>query len=175
MNWEAIGAIGEILGALAVVATLAYLSVQIRQNTKVARSATRQAIAESAQSLTSDLIHTPDMAEIFLRHLQGEELTPTEAFKLQGRCYRDMRHWENIFYQVREGLLSEEEWTGFRRNLAALFEIHAYQDYWSNESRLYSDAFRKEVDAACREFKKEGRNAGVIYRYAKAGEEGRGT
>lgn len=168
MNWEAVGAIGEILGAAAVVATLAYLSIQIRQNTKVARSATRQAIAQSAQSLTSDVILTPDMAAILLRHLQGEALTPTEAFKLQGRCYRDMRHWENIYYQVREGLLSEEEWPGFRRNLAALFDIPAYRDYWSSESILYSEAFRKEVDDACGEFEKEG--ASVINRFAKAAE-----
>ncbi len=35
MNWDAIGAIGEILGALAVVLTLAYLAGQVR----VARSA----------------------------------------------------------------------------------------------------------------------------------------
>jgi hypothetical protein len=32
MNWEAIGAIGEVGGAIAVVATLLYLAAQIRQN-----------------------------------------------------------------------------------------------------------------------------------------------
>ena len=31
MNWDAIGAIGEIIGAIAVVSTLFYLAVQIRQ------------------------------------------------------------------------------------------------------------------------------------------------
>jgi hypothetical protein len=30
MNWEAIGAIGEIVGAVAVVMTLGYLAMQIR-------------------------------------------------------------------------------------------------------------------------------------------------
>jgi len=35
MNWDAIGAVGEALGALAVVVTLIYLSTQIRQNSKV--------------------------------------------------------------------------------------------------------------------------------------------
>ena len=30
MNWEAIGALGEIVGALAVVLTLAYLAIQVR-------------------------------------------------------------------------------------------------------------------------------------------------
>jgi hypothetical protein len=34
MNWDALGAIGEIIGAVAVVATLIYLAVQIRQNTR---------------------------------------------------------------------------------------------------------------------------------------------
>jgi hypothetical protein len=30
MNWDAIGAIGETVGAVAVIATLFYLAVQIR-------------------------------------------------------------------------------------------------------------------------------------------------
>ena len=37
MNWEAIGAVGEILGAIAVLLSLAYLAVQIRQNTASVR------------------------------------------------------------------------------------------------------------------------------------------
>jgi hypothetical protein len=35
MNWAAIGAIGEIVGAVAVVVTLAYLAIQVRQNTRM--------------------------------------------------------------------------------------------------------------------------------------------
>ena len=38
MNWEAIGAIGEILGAAGVIGTLAYLAVQIRRNTNTIRA-----------------------------------------------------------------------------------------------------------------------------------------
>jgi hypothetical protein len=34
MNWEAIGAIGEIVSAMAVFVSLIYLAVQIRQNTR---------------------------------------------------------------------------------------------------------------------------------------------
>ena len=39
MNWEAIGAVGETVGALAVLVTLVYLAVQIRQNTKAVQAA----------------------------------------------------------------------------------------------------------------------------------------
>ena len=32
MNWEAIGAIAELLGAFAIIITLVYLTIQVRQN-----------------------------------------------------------------------------------------------------------------------------------------------
>ena len=36
MNWDAISAIGEATGAIAVLLTLVYLSIQVRHNTKIA-------------------------------------------------------------------------------------------------------------------------------------------
>jgi hypothetical protein len=40
VNWDAIGAIGEVLGAVGVIITLVYLSVQLRQNTRAMRGQT---------------------------------------------------------------------------------------------------------------------------------------
>jgi hypothetical protein len=37
MNWDAISAVGEIVGALAVMVFLGYLAIQIRQNTESVR------------------------------------------------------------------------------------------------------------------------------------------
>ena len=42
MNWTAIGAIGELVGGIAVIGTLIYLATQVRQNTKINASAIRQ-------------------------------------------------------------------------------------------------------------------------------------
>jgi len=41
MNWDAIGAIGEIVGALAVVLSLIYLATQIRASNSVAQRDSR--------------------------------------------------------------------------------------------------------------------------------------
>ncbi len=38
MNWEAVGVIGEWIGGVAVFATLLYLAIQIKQNTKQLKS-----------------------------------------------------------------------------------------------------------------------------------------
>lgn len=151
MDWAAIGALSEVIAAVAVVVSLIYLATQVRQATKIARATTRNAIAESAQALSQDVIDNADMAEIFVKHLNGEQLDAVEMLRMQGRCYRDMRHWENIYYQVREGLLTADEWSGFQKNLAALFEIEAYRDYWDSEANLYSDAFREQIDSLLQE------------------------
>ena len=42
MNWDAIGAVGEILGALAVFVTLVYLAIQIRHAREQARVSVQQ-------------------------------------------------------------------------------------------------------------------------------------
>lgn len=44
MDWDALGAIGEILGAVAVFLTLLYLAAQIRQTNKMARFETTREI-----------------------------------------------------------------------------------------------------------------------------------
>ena len=46
MNWDAIGAIGEIVGAIAVIVTIGYLALQMRRNTRSVRSAAAQQILE---------------------------------------------------------------------------------------------------------------------------------
>ncbi len=44
MNWQAIGAIGELLGGVVVVASLVFLAIQLRRNTQ----ALRLGVAEEA-------------------------------------------------------------------------------------------------------------------------------
>ena len=49
INWDAVGAIGEIVGAAAVVITLLYLSVQLRQNTRTAKHAIKRGVYSDAR------------------------------------------------------------------------------------------------------------------------------
>ena len=46
MNWDAIGAVGEILGAIGVFASLLYLASQIRENTRSLGAATLQSVLD---------------------------------------------------------------------------------------------------------------------------------
>ena len=64
MDWNAVGALAEAIGAAGVILSLLYLASQVRQNTRFSRAATRQALADGAQRLASDVIEIDDMARI---------------------------------------------------------------------------------------------------------------
>ena len=52
MNWEALGAIGEIVGAIAVIATLGYLAVQIRHNSRSVEASTRVSVGQARREVS---------------------------------------------------------------------------------------------------------------------------
>ena len=83
------GAIGEIVGALAVVASLIYLAMQIRQNTRqislnleASKLAAFEQNVESGNRTRELLITNPDVSELFLRGLADYAGLPsTDKFR----------------------------------------------------------------------------------------------
>jgi hypothetical protein len=51
MNWDAVGALGEVLGSIAVFLTLGYLAVQVRH----ARDQVRHSISQNSTGGNRDL------------------------------------------------------------------------------------------------------------------------
>ena len=67
MNWDAIGAIGEILGALAVVITLIYLARQIHQSNSMSMSRTASELGEKYNEFNQLLVSNASMQDIALK------------------------------------------------------------------------------------------------------------
>jgi hypothetical protein len=67
MNWEAIGAIGEVGGAIAVVVTLVYLARQIHHSTQATRIAAYHQAQEQLWSVGAAVSTDPELAEILAR------------------------------------------------------------------------------------------------------------
>ena len=86
MNWEAVGAIAELGGALAVGITLVFLVVQLRQNTRALEENSLQAKRATLDGNFQDLARWRDLlirdealTEIWRRGCDGEELSAIEA------------------------------------------------------------------------------------------------
>lgn len=122
MNWEAIGAIGEVVGAIAVFATLFYLSLQIRQTNKVNASAVRQNFYDFT---ARQMLHGTDSKEF---HEMLDRACMTDAELLPGERFQLIRMFQAVFvgyqcayFQYRQGVLGENDWKIFRALLRSFW------------------------------------------------------
>ncbi len=89
MNWEAISAIGEIVGAAAVVATLGYLAFQIRQSNSINASVIRQSFYDYTTRQMLQGVESSEFNELLVRAVMtDDDLSPGERFQLCRRLSR---------------------------------------------------------------------------------------
>ena len=106
MNWEALGAIADIIGSLGVIVTLGYLAVQIRQNTSSVRGAAYQSIIESVASANDLLASNPQLSGVFRTGQEGTpELSEDEKRTFHHLMNSVVRRFENVHLQDSRGLL----------------------------------------------------------------------
>ena len=124
MNWDAVGAIGELLGAGAVFVTLAYLAIQVRQSKDLLERNQKLAIGQAYQvraAMTSDnfraQLNNHDIISIHVKADRGEVLTEVEEQARQVQYALGHFAYDNMYYQYSLGLLDEETWLGTRSNL----------------------------------------------------------
>lgn len=145
MNWEAVGAIGETLGAIAVVVSLLYLAAQIRQNSRVVKGASAQAITQTIQS---ELRWSSDMSEILVKVFEDpDSLSPVEAFKLGEWATAAMWARQNEYIQYKQKLIDETVWHGCRGILKNTFSIIWMRTWWQAfDKSVFSEDFVELVN-----------------------------
>ncbi len=82
MNWDAAGVIAEIIGALAVVITLIYLSVQIRLARKESQVQGTYSSVDLYANWRSHLINNADLADVIAKANADEKLTDGETMRV---------------------------------------------------------------------------------------------
>ena len=87
MNWDAIGAVGEVLGALGVILTLGYLAVQIRVNTKAMNNQSTHDAQEFITVSCLPLVEDAEVTEIYVRGMKSfEDLNEIEQVRFHYLC-----------------------------------------------------------------------------------------
>ncbi len=147
-----LGALGEFLGSIGVIATLIYLAIQIRQNTHSLDEGRRLAMSEMHQ-------HRADSSADFLLPIASSE----ELFKLWNGAFVDgiesltpeqqarqrliQRPWksrlENLVYQYRQGYLYQDDY-----ETTVVPTIRAFLPQWEalDLMRNTPTLFRDEVE-----------------------------
>jgi hypothetical protein len=118
-----LGAIGELLGAIGVIATLIYLAMQIRQNTHAMEESRRLALAQTYQMRADALQHmvidaaTSNLGPIIVKLTEHgypediralDELNEEERGRFRLWQIAQQTHWDNMHFQFEQGFLDDE-------------------------------------------------------------------
>jgi len=131
LNWDAVGAGAELVGALGMIASLFYLGTQIRQNTKIVRTASYHALVTNLATLASDVGRDPKATDVFARgQADPSSLSDLEKKQFGLLLQNMMRNFENIFYQASEGMIDDVVWQGWESRILRYYWQPGVQEWW---------------------------------------------
>ncbi len=140
-----LGALGELLGSVAVLATLVYLSLQTRQNT-MAISAQLDAATMLARQENLLLMSTSkELAEAL--NQQRVHPQPIEQDRVNAFWTAQMIRWQWQFLHSRRGLLLFSNLEDVHRQIGRQYDAYRdYRDWWERTSSNFNPEFVEWVE-----------------------------
>ena len=147
MNWDAVSAVAEVVGALAVVFTLIYLAIQMKHSTLAVNQAAQQSMVAEMGAAMGSLFANPEGAEIWLKGIASySSLTAVEKIQLTSLFHQFARTSEQAYCSFRVGTLDAEIWYGLEAQALEVFSSPGVQEWWGLRRHWYSEAFRSLID-----------------------------
>ena len=132
MNWDAIAAVGEILSALGVLASLVYLASQIRDNTRSLQAASLQSVLDAPR----DRFFLPhaqnaEISDLFARGLNAlDDLDESEKRRFVHLMLEQCFQMQNVMQLRGRSLLSDGDYDAWLKYTASLFRTPGGSAMW---------------------------------------------
>jgi len=164
MNWEVIAAIAQLLAAIAVVPTLVYLAIQVRNQNKESRRAAANAFVLHYNDFRKSLSDNSELASILLRGAKEfEDLDPNDKLRFGALMGRVFVLSQGLYYFYLDGILAPDLWRTFEQATADLAAYPGVRAWWATRQHWHTPAFRSLVDQMIA----EGRKPTLYERYTK--------
>jgi hypothetical protein len=148
MNWDAISAISQLVGSIAVVLSVLYLGLQVHRSTRVARLATQDAAAAALRDVTKPFMENAEVERIWRIGLEDLNALSTEdRARFFHAAYQFLKAFETIHFHYVYGLMDRQLWEGWHGLLRHYVAAPGIAHYWKLRPEVFSERFRKFVDA----------------------------
>ena len=156
MNWDAVGAIAEAVGAVGVIATLLYLAVQVRINTQSVRASTHQEAENGARQVALVLAQDPELSRIWASGLLDFDSLPREEkIRFGSVASLILREFDNAEYQFAQETLDQASLDQSRRQLRVIAALPGFALWWEgNASHLFTPPLEELIGKLVAEGKK---------------------
>lgn len=149
MNTSKLADISEIVSSIAIVITLIFLTVQMKQNTDAIQANSRHTIITTDMDILTEGISYPSIEQSMYK----QELTEDEKIQLEWWLIKLCRTREHQWFQYQSGLLDENTWKSYLTGLSRNLSFARTRGWWELTSYDYfDDEFVDEVNLYLRDF-----------------------
>ena len=102
MDWDAMGAIGEVVGAVAVIVTIGYLAAQVRIANRRSASDLQSKISDNSSEICDLILNNPEVVQLLEKcKRNSRDFTDEEIIRAEFLSERIMNMWwtAEISYQ----------------------------------------------------------------------------
>ena len=147
MNWQAIEAIGQVVGAVLVGVTLIYLAIQMRQNTAALKSSTFLSVSTLMGSNMEIFAIHADFAPLFIKAQAGlDALSAAERVRFGFLMMMSFRRVETVVVQRHLGAIDADLTHGFERSALSALRAPGTRQWWETAKGGFSDLFSTWID-----------------------------
>jgi hypothetical protein len=148
MTLDDLGNIGEVVSAIAVVVSLLYLGIQIRQNTRSVRSASFQELLNHIAQVNLRVGENPEVAALYRAANEREfETGSNEELRYRAFVQTTLRHWAHAHIQYKEGTITQDQWNMLTTGLPHVASLPAFKAIWRQVQAGYEPEFRALVSS----------------------------
>src|SRR6184192_3644183 len=148
MNWEAISAVSQLVGSVAVVFSVLYLGIQVHRSTRVARLATQDAAATALRDVTKPFMENADVERVWRVGLEDlNALSAQDQARFFHAAYQFLKAFETIHFHYVYGLMDKQLWEGWQGLLRHYIAAPGMAQYWNLRPEVFSERFRNFVNS----------------------------
>ena len=150
LNWDAIGAVGEILGALGVIFTLGYLAVQIKYTRNAWNRQNERDLLDGVTTSSQLIVEYPEVAELLLNGQDNfENLSETDKVRLHQWLYIWITKVDLAVRDQQAGGFSDPEQLEISLEaVATALRPKGIRSWWESARWLFSEETQKRVESA---------------------------
>jgi hypothetical protein len=148
VSLETINSIAQSVGAIGVIASLFYLAVQIRQNTRSQRSLVVDSLTSSLINLLSPQAADPELTQSFASAVEDWNGASVEdRSRAAATLFTLFKLFENAWFQYRQETLDREQWEGWDLYVRVYFHRPGVQGWWADRKAMFGAGFRDYVES----------------------------
>ena len=144
---EKVKLIIEIIGIAAIVASLIFVGLQMRQTHEIALVTLTQMRSDAGRELATAQIGSEPLLSIDRKVQAGEALTPYETMTRSLQPFVFFNQFENSHFLYTTGYITEEQWQSDLAAINYYMTIEPYyRQYWDDYKHIFRESYVASIE-----------------------------